>query len=165
MCPKKRVHSKKVWLPQGKYPRIENSNKKENRSVYGFLNVKTGQEYAFKKSWQNMFIAVEVLKEIRRICLGLNILLLWDSPGWHRGSEVLKFIKEDGKIKIIFFPKYAPDLNPQEHVWKEGRNKITNNKFIENIDKATDEFVNYLNTTRFNYSLLEFRNSNSDLGV
>lgn len=54
-----------------------------------------------------MFITVEVLKDIRTIYPNLKILLCWDSPGWHRGSEVLKFIKEDGKIEIIFFPKYA----------------------------------------------------------
>lgn len=24
----------KIWLPQGEYPKIENSNKKENRSMY-----------------------------------------------------------------------------------------------------------------------------------
>ena len=52
-----------------------------------------------------MFITVEVLKDIRTIYPNLKILLCWDST--HRGSEVLKFIKEDGKIEIIFFPKYA----------------------------------------------------------
>lgn len=68
------------------------------------------------------------------------------------------------KLKLSFFQNML-ELNPQEHVWKEGRNKVTNNKFIENIDKATDEFVDYLNTTRFNYSLLEFRCLDSDVGV
>lgn len=147
----------KIWIPQGEYPKIEVSNKKENRSIYGFLNIKTGQEHAFKKDRQNMYITRDVLKKLREIYPVQNILLLWDGPGWHRGSEVQKFIKEDKNIKTIYFPKYSPEENPQEHVWKEGRNKITHNKFIEDIDKATDEFVDYLNKTKFSYSLLGFK--------
>ncbi len=146
----------KVWLPQGEYPKIEISNKKENRSIYGFLDIKTGKEHAFKAEWQNMFITCDVLKKLRKVYPTEKLLIFWDGAGWHRGSEVQKFIKEDGNIEIIYFPKYAPELNPQEYVWKNGRNKITHNKFIQNIDMITDEFINYLNNTKFNYSLLGY---------
>lgn len=33
----------KIWLPVNDYPKIEISNDRKNRSVYGFLNIKTGQ--------------------------------------------------------------------------------------------------------------------------
>ncbi len=146
----------KIWLLQGENPKIEVSNKKENRSIYGFLNIKTGQEHSFKMNWQNMFITCDILKKLRNIYPTEKLLLFWDGAGWHRGSEVQKFIQEDKNIETIYFPKYAPDLNPQEHVWKNGRSKITHNKFIQNIDIITDEFINYLNSAKFNYSLLGF---------
>lgn len=144
----------KVWLPRGEYPKIEFSNKKENRSIYGFLNIKNGTETAFKTDWQNMFITTDILKKIRKIYKNKNILLLWDGPGWHKGKEVINFIKQDGNIKVIHFPKYSPEENPQEHVWKKGRETVTHNFTINDIDKTTDDFVNYLNTNKFNYSLL-----------
>lgn len=144
----------KIWLPQGQYPRIEISNKKENRSIYGFLNIKTGQEHGFKTKFQNMFVTADTLKKIRKIYAEQKLLLLWDGPGWHRGKEVINFIKQDGNIEIIFFPKYSPEENPQEHVWKKGRETVTHNFTINDIDKTTDDFVNYLNTNKFNYSLL-----------
>lgn len=146
--------TQKIWLPQGEYPKIEVSNKKENRSVYGFLNIKTGQEHAFKSKWQNMFVTTDILKKIRNIYKNKKILLLWDGPGWHKGKEVINFIKHDGNINIVHFPKYSPEENPQEHVWKKGREAVTHNFTINNIDKTTDNFVNYLNTNRFNYYLL-----------
>ena len=83
-------------------------------------------------------------------------MILWDGAGWHRGSKVQKFIQKDGHIEIIYFPRYTPKLNPQEHVWKNGRNQVTHNKFIEDIDRTTDTFVNYLNSNIFSYSLLDF---------
>lgn len=144
----------KIWLPQGNYPKIEISNTKKNRSVYGFLNLKTGQEHAYKTDWQNMFITVEILKKIRQLYPKQRLFLIWDGAGWHRGSEVQKFIQQDKKIETLHFPRYSPELNPQEHVWKSGRDHCTHNQFIANIDTATDDFINYLNAQKFQYSLL-----------
>jgi transposase len=144
----------KIWLPQGEYPKIEVAKKRESRSLYGFLSIKTGQEHAFKTSWQNMYITAKILKKIRKIYPRQKILLIWDKAPSHQGSEAQEYIKKDKNIKTIYFPTAAPEQNPQEHVWREGRNQVTHNKFIKNIDKATDEFVDYLNNTRFHYSFL-----------
>ena len=143
----------KLWLPKGEFPKILVSNEKEARSIYGFLNIKTGVECAFKTEWQNMFITAEVLGKLRQIYKTEKILLLWDGPGSHRGKEVTKFIEQDGRIKVVYFPRYSPEQNPQEHVWREGRKEVTHNKYIENIDTTTNAFVDYLNTTKFNYTL------------
>lgn len=146
--------TQKIWLPQGEYPKIEVATKRDARSIYGFLNIKTGKETAFKTKWQNMYITSDVLGELRKVYPTQKLFLIWDKAPWHKGSRTQQFIKEDGNIETFDFPRAAPELNPQEHVWKNGRSKITHNKFIENIDQATDEFVNYLNETEFNYSFL-----------
>ena len=143
----------KIWLKKGEYPKIEVSNTKKNKSIYGFLNIIEGKEHSFVKDWQNMHITVEVLKEIRLIYPNVAILLFWDGAGWHRGSKVQEFIKADGGIEVIYFPPYSPEENPQEHVWKAGRSAITHNKFIADIAKTADEFVGYLNSHKFLYSL------------
>lgn len=146
----------KIWLKKNEYPKIEVSNTKKNRSVYGFLNIRTGQEHAFKTEWQNMYITVEVLKELRKIYPRQKLFIIWDGAGWHRGSKVQEFILEDKNIETFYFPRYSPEENPQEHIWKSGRSNVTHNKFIQNIDIATDEFVAYLNKEIFSYSLLGF---------
>ncbi len=146
----------KIWLPQGEYPKIEVSNTKENRSLYGFLNIKTGKEHTYKKERQNMFITVECLKSIRKLYPKKKLLIFWDGAGWHRGSEVQKFIEKDKKIETIYFPPYSPEENPQEHVWKAGRTHVTHNRFIKDIDLVTNEFVDYLQKSIFNYAFLGF---------
>lgn len=154
----------KIWLPKGEYPKIEASNKKENRSIYGFLNVKTGAEHAFKTKWQNMYITAKILKNIRKIYPTKKLLILWDGPGWHKGKEVIKYIERDQRIQTLHFPKYSPEENPQEHVWKKGRSAVTHNVTIDDIDETTNKFVKYLNGNKFNYSLLGL-NCKSDFGV
>lgn len=145
----------KIWLRKGEYPKIEVSNNRKNRSVYGFLNVKTGKEHAYKTERQNMYETVKILKKIRKVYPDKKLLFFWDGAGWHRGSKVLEYIKKDNNIETFYFPKYSPEENPQEHVWKNGRDKITHNEFIRDIDKTTDEFVKYLRKTKFKYKLLK----------
>ena len=93
---------------------------------------------------------VDVLKKLRHKYKNKNkqIVLFWDNAGWHKGSVVQKFIEEDGNIEIIWFHKYAPDLNPQEQVWKKGRGAVTHNRYIKDIDAATDELVKFFNKTK-----------------
>jgi transposase len=147
--------TQKVWLPQGETVRVDVANSSiERRQVYGFLNVKTGQEHAFKTLKQNMYVTADVLKQIRKIYPKQKIVLLWDNAGWHKGSVVQQYIKEDDNMKTIHFPKYAPEENPQEHVWKRGRSETTHNRFIDDIDAATDDLITFLNSTNFSYSLL-----------
>lgn len=156
----------KIWLPQGQSPKIKVSNTRKNLSLYGFLNLKTGQEHAFITEKQTMKITRRVLQKLRLTyprkenqgnhLKGKRLLILWDNPGWHRGSLVKDYLKKDGKMEVIYFPPYAPEENPQEHVWKEGRAKVTHNTFIGNLAQAAKDFVSYLNRTKFHYSLLGF---------
>jgi transposase len=144
----------KIWLPAGQYPKIEVAAKKTARSIYGFLNIRNGKELSFKTEWQNMYITTKVLGKLREVYPTQKILLIWDQAPSHKGSKAQEFIKQDGKIETIYFPRAAPEENPQEHVWKKGRSSITHNKFIKDIDTTTDKFVDYLNQAEFPYSFL-----------
>jgi len=156
--------NQKIWLEAGSYPRVEVNTKRENKSIYGFLNIKTGKEHAYTANWQTMYETEKILKKIRLAyprktnksnhLQGAKILLFWDSAGWHKGSKVQEYIKKDGNITQVFFPRYTPELNPQEHVWKDAKEKVTKNRYIPNIDKTAKDFVSYLNSNRFNYSFL-----------
>jgi transposase len=147
--------TQKVWLPQGETVRVDVANSSiERRQVYGFLNLKTGKEHAFKTMKQNMVVTADVLKDVRALYPKQKIVLLWDNAGWHRGSIVKEFIANDDNIEVIHFPRYAPEENPQEHVWKRGRSETTHNRFIDDIDAATDDLITFLNSTNFSYSLL-----------
>ncbi len=147
----------RVWLPQGEFPTITcKTGGRKRKNVYGFLDLKTGDEHAFKTDLQNMYVTVDILKKVRNIYPTQKIILYWDNAGWHRGSAVQEWIKQDGNLKVVHFPTYAPELNPQEHVWKSGREAVTHNRYIEDIDAATDELIGYFKKMRFGYSLLGF---------
>ena len=109
----------------------------------------------------NMYETTKVLQKLRQKIprkdnkvnklKGKKILLIWDNAGWHKGSVTQEYIRKDSMIEQIWFPAYAPDLNPQEHVWKVAKEKVVKNIYIPNVDKTAQDFVNYLNSTYFKY--------------
>jgi len=147
--------TQRIWLPQGQYPKIDVSSKRKVRCVYGFFNVKTGCEHAFKAMGANSYESCKALEQIGNLYKGYKIILIWDNASWHKSAEVKDFLaKTKHSFHLINFPPYSPDLNPQEHVWKTGRSNITHNHFIDDIDKATDRFIEYLNNQIFDYKFL-----------
>lgn len=148
----------KIWLPVRSYPPVlETNSTRQRKSIYGFLNLKTGQQAAFVTDWQNMYITVEVLKKLRKIYPTQQLLIVWDNCGWHRGSEVMKWVRRDKRAKLLFFPAYAPELNPQEHVWKAGRAATTHNQHVTDIGHTAHDFVAHITSRTFSYQLCGLR--------
>lgn len=146
----------KIWLPQNSQPKIECSNTRKRRSFYGFLNIKNGEQMAFKAEKQTSEISANFLKKVLDYHKEKKVLLFWDNAPWHKGEAMRTFLCTCTNFRIINFPPYAPDENPQEHVWKAGRAQVTHNKFISDIDTTARELVNYLNNSTFKYEFFGF---------
>lgn len=146
----------KIWLPEGKFEKIECSNVRKRRSIYGFLDLKSGQEHAFKAERQINEVTAKILKKVLSFYKDKKVILLWDNAPWHFGKYMRAFLDTCTNLHIINFPPYAPDENPQEHVWKAGRTHVTHNKFIKDIDTAVRQFIVYLNNATFKYQFLGF---------
>lgn len=59
--------TQKIWLPQGEFPKIDVSSKRQVRCVYGFLNIRTGKEHAFKALGANSDESCKALGKIGNI--------------------------------------------------------------------------------------------------
>lgn len=77
------------------------------------------------------------LNEVAKRYPDENIVMVLDGAGWHR-SSVLTL---PGNMKLHFLPPYSPELNPQEHVWDELREKYFHNKAFESMDALENELV------------------------
>ena len=53
-------------------------------------------------------------------------------------------------LKLLWLPPYAPDKNPQEHIWKYGKN-FTKNNSPSSFQKLKDIFENSISDKIFNY--------------
>lgn len=147
--------TQKIWLPQGEFPKIDVSSKRQIRCIYGFLNIQTGHQHSFKTLKANSEESSKALNKIGHIYKNKKIVLIWDNASWHKSEQIRQFLRTTKhQFYLISLPPYAPELNPQEHVWKAARANASHNLFIQDIDKATDKFVRYLNDNFFEYKFL-----------
>ena len=70
-----------------------------------------------------------------------NIIMILDGAGWHKSND---FNLPDN-LRLLFLPPYSPELNPQEHIWDEWREKYFHNRAFESMDALENHLVAALN--------------------
>lgn len=65
-----------------------------------------------------------------------NIVMVVDGAGWHKAAFTLP-----DNLRLHFLPPYSPELNPQEHLWDELREKNFHNQAFERMDALEDPLV------------------------
>jgi transposase len=144
-----------VWAPRGQTPIIKLHPGRESTHFYGALNLHSGQELAMRSPVMNAETSALFLHKILLAYPDDPILLLWDRATWHRGPEIKAVLAANPRLEIMYFPTAAPDLNPQEHVWKATREAVSHNHFCKQLDLLANEFESHLTTHTFVCSLLE----------
>ena len=85
------------------------------------------------------------------------ILLLWDRAPWHRGEKIREVLAANPRMEVWQFPVAAPDLNPQEHVWKATREAVSHNHREAQLAVLGKRFAEHLSSTTFPTAFLEHR--------
>lgn len=121
---------RRVWLPKGKKSVLKVHREHEAQNFLGFLNLKTGKPHLYSVPWQNQREIIKILKLILKKYPGKRICLVWDNAKFHKGKLIRKALEKSlSNFFLINFPPYAPDTNPQEHIWQWSKNQIANMQF------------------------------------
>lgn len=80
------------------------------------------------------------LDEIASRHLNDNVVMVLDGAGWHKSKD----FRLPDNLRLLFLPPYSPELNPQEHLWDELREKYFHNRVFDSIDALEDHLVDAL---------------------
>lgn len=128
---------------------------RESTHFYGALNLLTGQETTLRTQLMNADATVLFLVRLLEAYPTQPILMLWDRAPWHRGEPIKQLLAAHPRLEIIYLPTAAPDLNPQEHVWKATRTAVSHNHRHGRLGELADAFEHHLRSTVFPCSLLQ----------
>jgi transposase len=110
----------RTYAPVGQTPILHEHLTRDHLSVMSAITMEgkllmMEQERAFKSQ-----DVVRFLRHLLRQIPG-KLLIIWDGSPIHRGRAVKEFLASgaaEGRLKLEQLPGYAPDLNPDEGVWK-----------------------------------------------
>jgi len=103
----------------------------------------------------NAMATVQHLQQLLDTYPEVPIVLLWDRAPWHSGPTIRALLEAHPRIEIIHFPVAAPDLNPQEHVWKATRHAVSHNHIVKSLPELANQFEQHLNANTFRSSMLD----------
>lgn len=116
-------HVARGWARKGSRPTASMNYQYKSTHVNG---ARTKRSFVFgftKKQTQRSFVGFlkALMKRWNKVCLFV------DNAPWHKGRIVDCFLGEHRKtFKLLYFPKYSPELNPVEPCWKPARRVLAN---------------------------------------
>jgi transposase len=109
----------RTYAPIGQTPELHERLSRDHLSVMSAITLEgklyiLEQERSFKAE-----DAVRFLKHLMRQIEG-KLLVVWDGSPIHRGRAVKDFLASGASLRLQLeqLPGYAPELNPDEGIWK-----------------------------------------------
>lgn len=144
---------RRLWLPKGKKSIMKVERKRRSQSFIGFLHLKTGEELLFPLSWQKQDTIIPVLQGLVKKYFDKHLCVIWDNARFHKGKKIKAQLSTTLKnIHLINLPPYAPDHNPQEHVWKYGKDKLANNQ-KDSLEETVASFQSIVTGRNYHYHI------------
>jgi transposase len=124
-----------LWMPQGEQIRIPTPGTNRKRSVFGALDLDTGQ-------WHYQVVprkrAVEFLAFLEQVVLaypGRSLHLVLDNASIHKAKVVQTWVAEHPQVHLLYLPAYSGHThNPVEKVWWRLKDQIAANRLHGSID-------------------------------
>lgn len=118
----------KTWAPQGNTPIIKTSGHREKINCISAISNRGQIRFMI---YDERFTGKLFVKFLQRLMHRQtdNVTLIVDGHRSHFTADVKAYIEElDGKLKIYALPPYSPELNPDELVWNNAKQKVAKRK-------------------------------------
>jgi len=123
------VRIRRCWAPEPLRPSVANGYEREFVYVYGAVSPIEGEMDWMISQKMNTEQMSCFLAQISTDHPNDFIIMVLDGASSHKAKE----LKKPENIRFIPLPSYSPELNPQEHVWDELREKEFPNRVFNNM--------------------------------
>lgn len=108
----------KTWAPRGQTPIVKTTGKKGGLCVTSAISPAGRMLFRIENERVNAEMHIEFLIQLMAQHPNRKIIVIEDNAPSHTSGAVKSFVASNpNKIAIYNLPSYAPELNPDEHVW------------------------------------------------
>jgi transposase len=125
------------WAPSGVRPNTGAQMIREYVYVFGAVSPIDGHHDSLVLPYANAEAMSIFLKEVGFRHTNEHIMMFMDQASWHKA----KALEIPENIELAFLPPYSPDLNPQEQIWDELREKFFCNRTFASLKAVIDNAV------------------------
>jgi len=156
----------KTWAPRGQTPLLRHRTRRDKVSVISAVSVsprrqRLGLYFRLYKDNLNQVRVCEFVRQLLRHLRGAVVLLL-DNSTIHHGDPIKKLCQKCPRLRVAYFPGYAPQLNPDEGVWSLSKRALANSR-PDNLAELTQQVERTLKRLRRRPNLLRGCITHSEL--
>ena len=106
-----------TWGARGARPTVRTTFSRAGVNVISFISPRGRLWFRCYEGELNAALFIEFLKALLHDVRGFIFLVIDKHPA-HVAAATRRFLKEHkDRLSVHFLPSYAPDMNPDEHVW------------------------------------------------
>ena len=107
-------------------------NEKQRQTYYGAMNYRTGKVILKKYPQGNTENTIKLIEHLRTENPSSKLVIIWDGATYHYSQEFREYLQrvnqgktqEEWIIKCIKLAPNAPEQNPIEDVWLQGKEML-----------------------------------------
>ena len=130
----------RTYAPVGKTPIVHEHLSRDHLSVISAITLE-GKLLMMEQ--ERSFNSQDVVRFLRHLLGQIpgKLLLIWDGSPIHRARAVKDFLSSGAsrRVKLEQLPGYAPDLNPEEGIWKHLKYVELKNVCCQNLSELKVE--------------------------
>jgi len=124
------VRIRRCWAPAPLRPKVANGYERQFMYVYGAVSPQQGQLDWKICPQMNTERMNEFLDQVSKAHPDEFIIMILDGASSHTSQD----LRIPENIRFHRLPSYSPELNPQEHVWDELREKEFPNRVFDSME-------------------------------
>lgn len=129
------------YAPVGETPELRHVLTRDHLSVIGAVGL---NEKLYFQVHEKAITSAEVIRFLEHLLRHLEgkLLIVWDGAMIHRSEAVKQFLGEgaEGRIHLERFPAYAPEVDPEEGIWRHLKRVEMRNLCCKDLKETRREF-------------------------
>jgi len=108
----------RTWAPSGQTPVLRSKLTRDHLSVISGI---TADGELLMQMYEHSISSHECVRFLKHLVRHLGkVLVVWDGAPIHRSKVVKEYLSKEGKgmVHLERLPAYAPEVNPDEGVWR-----------------------------------------------
>jgi transposase len=134
------------WIKRGENREVRSNTGRRRVNINGAIDLERLEPVVRFDDTINAESTIALFEQLEQLNLAATwIYVICDNARYYRSKAVAAYL-QDSRIKRVFLPPYAPNLNLIERLWKFFKKKVLYNRYYESFDEfrtACHEFFRH----------------------
>jgi hypothetical protein len=131
------------WSPVGQPTEVLLCGRNARRVLFGAMNLRTAKRLFLVRERQRAVDFQAFLRVVHSSYRGWHVAMLLDEDPSHTAGGSVG-LADEFDIELLWLPKRAPQLNPMDTLWGQGKDVVCADKQYASLDEEVDRFIGHL---------------------